>query len=63
MAAEMVEAMTGKAEDVDVHFGLPDDVRPAVSTTRSTTAEAAARGLCCCRGVPPPVRGCWSTAA
>ena len=41
MAADLVEAMTGKAEDVDVHFELPDDVREAVDHARATTAEAA----------------------
>ncbi len=40
MAADLVEAMTGKAEDVDVHFELPDDVRAAVEHARATTAEA-----------------------
>ncbi len=32
--------MTGKVEDVDVHFELPDDVREAVNQARATTAEA-----------------------
>lgn len=40
MAADLVEAMTGQAEDVDVHFELPDDVRVAVDHARATTAEA-----------------------
>ena len=40
MAADLVEAMTGQAEDVDVHFELPDDVRAAVDHARATTAEA-----------------------
>ena len=40
MAADLVEAMTGQAEDVDVHFELPDDVREAVDHARATTAEA-----------------------
>jgi hypothetical protein len=40
MAADLVEAMTGRAEDVDVHFELPDDVRAAVDRSRATAAEA-----------------------
>jgi hypothetical protein len=40
MASDLVEAMTGKAEDVQVHFELPDDVREAVAHARATTAEA-----------------------
>lgn len=40
MAADLVEAMTGQAEDVDVHFELPDDVRVAVDHARATMAEA-----------------------
>lgn len=40
MAADLVEAMTGKAEGVDVHFELPDDVREAVAHARATSAEA-----------------------
>lgn len=40
MATDLVEAMTGLAEDVDVHFELPDDVRVAVDHARATTAEA-----------------------
>ncbi len=41
MATDLVEAMTGRTEDVDVHFELPDDVREAVDHARATTAEAA----------------------
>jgi hypothetical protein len=40
MAAELVEARTGRAVDVDVHFKLPDDVRVTVDHARATTAEA-----------------------
>ncbi|MBC7373448.1 MAG: hypothetical protein H7323_05605 [Frankiales bacterium] len=40
MAADLVEAMTGQAEDVEVHFKLPDDVRVAVDHARATTVEA-----------------------
>ena len=40
MAADLVEAMTGKAEEVDVHFELPADVREAVDHARAMTAEA-----------------------
>ena len=40
MAADLVEAMTGKAEAVDVHCELADDVREAVDHARATTAEA-----------------------
>ena len=40
MAADLVEAMTGHAEDVDVQFELPDDVREAVDHARATSAEA-----------------------
>lgn len=40
MAADLVEAMTGRVEDVDVHFELPDDVRVAVDHARVTAAEA-----------------------
>ncbi len=40
MATDLVEAMTGKAEDVDVHFELPDDVRAAVDHARATSAKA-----------------------
>lgn len=40
MAADLVEAITGKAEDVDVHFELPDDIRVAVDRARATAAEA-----------------------
>lgn len=40
MAADLVEAMTGEAEVVEVHFELPDDVRAAVDHARATTAEA-----------------------
>ena len=40
MAADLVEAMTGRAEDVDVHFELPDDIRVAVARARAMTAEA-----------------------
>lgn len=40
MAADLVEAITGNAEDVEVHFELPDDVRQAVDHARATTAEA-----------------------
>lgn len=64
MAADLIEAMTGKAEDVHVHFELPDEVREAVDHARATTAEAqrlasvaadeyrqAARGLVVDRGM------------
>lgn len=40
MAADLVEAVTGRAEDVEVHFELPEDVRVAVEHARATTAEA-----------------------
>ena len=40
MAADLVEALTGQAEDVDVDFELPDDVREAIDHARATTAEA-----------------------
>lgn len=40
MAADLVEAMTGTAEDGEVHFELPDDVRAAVDHACATTAEA-----------------------
>jgi len=32
--------MTGEAEEVHVHFELPDDVRETVDHARPTTAEA-----------------------
>jgi len=40
MAADLVEAMTGHAENVDVQFELPDEVREAVDHARATSAEA-----------------------
>ena len=40
MAADLVEAMTGRAEEVDVHFELLDDGRGAVDHARAATAEA-----------------------
>ena len=40
MAVDLVEAMTGKAEDVHVHFELPEDIREAVEHARATAAEA-----------------------
>lgn len=40
MAADLVETIAGQAEDVNVHFELPDDVRVAVDHARATTAEA-----------------------
>ncbi len=40
MAADLVEAMTGQAEDVDVQFELPAEVLEAVDHARATTAEA-----------------------
>ena len=39
MATGFVEAMPGRAEDVDVHFEPPDDARVAVDHARATTAE------------------------
>ena len=36
----LVEAMTGRAEDVDVHFELPDDIREAVDHARAATDDA-----------------------
>ena len=40
VAADLVETMTGRAEDVDVRFELPDDIRVAVDHARATTADA-----------------------
>lgn len=40
IAADLVDAMTGKAEDVLVHFELPDDIAEAVEHARAMTAEA-----------------------
>ena len=37
---DLVEAMTGKAEEVDVHVELPADVREAVDHARAMAAEA-----------------------
>lgn len=40
MAADLVQAMTRQAEDVDVRFELPDNVPVAVDQARAATAEA-----------------------
>lgn len=40
MAHDLVEAMSGTPEDVEVHFELPDEVREAVDHARATSAEA-----------------------
>jgi hypothetical protein len=56
MAAELVEAMTGRAEDVDVHFELPDDVRVAVDHARATTAEAKRLAAVAAEGYRQAVR-------
>lgn len=40
MAADLVEVMSGEAEDVDLHFELPEEVREAVDHARMTSAEA-----------------------
>lgn len=40
MAADLVEALTGEVEVVDVHFHLPAEIREAVDHARATTAEA-----------------------
>jgi ribosome-binding protein aMBF1 (putative translation factor) len=40
MAADLVEAMTGNAEEVEVQFELPDEVREVVEHARTTSAEA-----------------------
>ena len=62
MAADLVEAMTGRAEDVDVHFELPDDIREAVDHARrakrlsSVAADGyrqAVRDLAVDRGMRP----------
>jgi hypothetical protein len=53
MAAELVEAMTGRAEDVDVHFGLPDDVSVAVDQRTRHDRRGEAPGRRCRPEVPP----------
>lgn len=40
MAHDLVEAMSGAPEDVEVRFELPDEVREAVDHARATSAEA-----------------------
>lgn len=40
MATDLVEAMTGEVEEVDVRFELPEEVRKAVEQARTTSAEA-----------------------
>ncbi len=63
MAADLVEAMTGKAEDVDVHFELPDDVRPAVDHRAPPPPRRSAWHLSLPRSTAKLCAGWWSAAA
>ncbi len=56
MAADLVEAMTGTAETVEVTFELPAPVREAVAQARETNAEATRLASVAAEGYRTAVR-------
>jgi len=56
MAADLVEAMTGTAETVEVTFELPAPVREAVAQARETHAEATRLASVAAEGYRTAVR-------
>lgn len=56
MAADLVEAMTGESEAVDVRFELPEPVRDAIERARQTNAEAGRLSSMAAEGYRAAVR-------
>jgi len=57
MASDLVEAMSGKAEQVDVHFELPEESRKAVEQARTTSAGAQRHASVAAQEYRQAVRG------